>query len=79
MAQSVLQDTLQQEADMIRSRGQIRRVLCVAEKNDAAKGISEIMSSGRARRVSHIPSHTLTSDRQICQANVSTLYQFQNV
>uniref|UniRef100_A0A3P8PWW5 DNA topoisomerase n=1 Tax=Astatotilapia calliptera TaxID=8154 RepID=A0A3P8PWW5_ASTCA len=49
-AQSVLQDTLQQEADMIRSRGQIRRVLCVAEKNDAAKGISEIMSSGRARR-----------------------------
>uniref|UniRef100_A0A3Q2PYL7 DNA topoisomerase n=1 Tax=Fundulus heteroclitus TaxID=8078 RepID=A0A3Q2PYL7_FUNHE len=37
-------------ADMIRSRGQIRRVLCVAEKNDAAKGISEIMSGGRARR-----------------------------
>uniref|UniRef100_A0A669D4P4 DNA topoisomerase n=1 Tax=Oreochromis niloticus TaxID=8128 RepID=A0A669D4P4_ORENI len=43
-------DTVQQEADMIRSRGQIRRVLCVAEKNDAAKGISEIMSSGRANR-----------------------------
>ncbi|XP_041863568.1 DNA topoisomerase 3-alpha isoform X2 [Melanotaenia boesemani] len=39
-----------QEADMIRSRTQIKRVLCVAEKNDAAKGISEIMSSGRARR-----------------------------
>uniref|UniRef100_A0A4W6DER5 DNA topoisomerase n=1 Tax=Lates calcarifer TaxID=8187 RepID=A0A4W6DER5_LATCA len=38
------------EADMIRSRAQIKRVLCVAEKNDAAKGISEIMSSGRARR-----------------------------
>ncbi|XP_038165343.1 DNA topoisomerase 3-alpha [Cyprinodon tularosa] len=37
-------------ADMIRSRGQIKRVLCVAEKNDAAKGISEIMSGGRARR-----------------------------
>ncbi|XP_037545396.1 DNA topoisomerase 3-alpha [Nematolebias whitei] len=37
-------------SDMIRSRTQIKRVLCVAEKNDAAKGISEIMSSGRARR-----------------------------
>lgn len=35
---------------MIRSRVQIRRVLCVAEKNDAAKGIAEIMSGGRARR-----------------------------
>uniref|UniRef100_A0A8D3C4V5 DNA topoisomerase n=1 Tax=Scophthalmus maximus TaxID=52904 RepID=A0A8D3C4V5_SCOMX len=42
-------DTLQ-EADMIRSRAQIKRVLCVAEKNDAAKGISEIMSGGRTRR-----------------------------
>ncbi|XP_019961551.2 DNA topoisomerase 3-alpha [Paralichthys olivaceus] len=42
-------DTLQQE-DMNRSRAQIKRVLCVAEKNDAAKGISEIMSGGRARR-----------------------------
>ncbi|XP_070703799.1 DNA topoisomerase 3-alpha [Pempheris klunzingeri] len=39
-----------QQADMIRSRAQIKRVLCVAEKNDAAKGISEIMSSGRSRR-----------------------------
>ncbi|XP_054616121.1 DNA topoisomerase 3-alpha isoform X2 [Dunckerocampus dactyliophorus] len=35
---------------MNRSRGQIKRVLCVAEKNDAAKGISEIMSNGRSRR-----------------------------
>uniref|UniRef100_A0AAZ3SPL9 DNA topoisomerase n=1 Tax=Oncorhynchus tshawytscha TaxID=74940 RepID=A0AAZ3SPL9_ONCTS len=35
--------------DMIR-RTQIKRVLCVAEKNDAAKGIAEIMSDGRARR-----------------------------
>ncbi|CDQ98656.1 unnamed protein product [Oncorhynchus mykiss] len=35
---------------MIR-RTQIKRVLCVAEKNDAAKGIAEIMSDGRARRV----------------------------
>ncbi|XP_072531015.1 DNA topoisomerase 3-alpha [Salminus brasiliensis] len=34
---------------MIR-RTQIKKVLCVAEKNDAAKGISEIMSNGRARR-----------------------------
>ncbi|KAG5832859.1 hypothetical protein ANANG_G00295660 [Anguilla anguilla] len=36
-------------ADMIR-RTQIKKVLCVAEKNDAAKGIAEIMSNGRARR-----------------------------
>lgn len=43
---------LQQQTDMIRNRAQIRRVLCVAEKNDAAKNIAEIMSSGRARRVS---------------------------
>uniref|UniRef100_A0A0E9S1T1 Uncharacterized protein n=1 Tax=Anguilla anguilla TaxID=7936 RepID=A0A0E9S1T1_ANGAN len=35
--------------DMIR-RTQIKKVLCVAEKNDAAKGIAEIMSNGRARR-----------------------------
>ncbi|CAJ1075858.1 DNA topoisomerase 3-alpha [Xyrichtys novacula] len=41
----------QQPADMMnRSRAQIRRVLCVAEKNDAAKGIAEIMSHGRSRR-----------------------------
>ncbi|XP_062263697.1 DNA topoisomerase 3-alpha [Platichthys flesus] len=42
-------DTRLQE-DMNRSRGQIKRVLCVAEKNDAAKGIAEIMSGGGARR-----------------------------
>nr|XP_046270120.1 DNA topoisomerase 3-alpha isoform X2 [Scatophagus argus] len=35
---------------MNRNRAQIKRVLCVAEKNDAAKGISEIMSNGRSRR-----------------------------
>ncbi|KAG8549824.1 hypothetical protein GDO81_019626 [Engystomops pustulosus] len=29
---------------------QIQKVLCVAEKNDAAKGIADIMSSGRMRR-----------------------------
>lgn len=40
-----------QPADMIRNRAQIKRVLCVAEKNDAAKGISDIMSNGRFRRV----------------------------
>ncbi|XP_076607612.1 LOW QUALITY PROTEIN: DNA topoisomerase 3-alpha [Chaetodon auriga] len=39
-----------QQGDMIRNRAQIKRVLCVAEKNDAAKGIAEIMSSGRSRR-----------------------------
>lgn len=31
-------------------RVQIRKVLCVAEKNDAAKGIGDIMSNGRMRR-----------------------------
>lgn len=36
---------------MIR-RTQIKKVLCVAEKNDASKGIAEIMSNGRSRRVS---------------------------
>ncbi len=36
---------------MIR-RTQIKNVLCVAEKNDAAKCIAEIMSNGRSRRVS---------------------------
>lgn len=41
---------LQQSTEMSRNRTQIKRVLCVAEKNDAAKGIAEIMSSGRSRR-----------------------------
>ncbi|XP_058851749.1 DNA topoisomerase 3-alpha isoform X1 [Acipenser ruthenus] len=31
-------------------RAQIKKVLCVAEKNDAAKGIAEIMSNGGMRR-----------------------------
>lgn len=48
-----------QQADMIRNRAQIRRVLCVAEKNDAAKGISEIMSNSRFSRVSHCFSLTV--------------------
>ncbi|XP_051569913.1 DNA topoisomerase 3-alpha-like isoform X2 [Myxocyprinus asiaticus] len=39
----------QLSVSMIR-RTQIRKVLCVAEKNDAAKGIAEIMSNGRSRR-----------------------------
>ncbi|XP_061605462.1 DNA topoisomerase 3-alpha [Phyllopteryx taeniolatus] len=45
---SAAQDSLA-TLDMMR-RGQIKRVLCVAEKNDAAKGISEIMSNGRSIR-----------------------------
>uniref|UniRef100_A0A8C8ZEP3 DNA topoisomerase n=1 Tax=Prolemur simus TaxID=1328070 RepID=A0A8C8ZEP3_PROSS len=28
----------------------VRKVLCVAEKNDAAKGIADLLSSGRMRR-----------------------------
>lgn len=29
----------------------VRKVLCVAEKNDAAKGIADLLSNGRMRRV----------------------------
>lgn len=49
--QSVGSPDTTQPADMIRNRAHIKRVLCVAEKNDAAKGISDIMSNGRFRRV----------------------------
>uniref|UniRef100_A0A3Q3VNE3 DNA topoisomerase n=1 Tax=Mola mola TaxID=94237 RepID=A0A3Q3VNE3_MOLML len=49
-AQSVRCPDIRKQADMIRNRAQIKRVLCVAEKNDAAKGISEIMSNSRSRR-----------------------------
>nr|XP_033819211.1 DNA topoisomerase 3-alpha isoform X1 [Geotrypetes seraphini] len=35
---------------MTNRRGQVQRVLCVAEKNDAAKGIADILSSSRMRR-----------------------------
>ncbi|XP_019744278.1 DNA topoisomerase 3-alpha [Hippocampus comes] len=45
---SLAQDSLT-ALDMMR-RGQIKRVLCVAEKNDAARGISEIMSNGMSVR-----------------------------
>uniref|UniRef100_A0AAY4BQY9 DNA topoisomerase n=1 Tax=Denticeps clupeoides TaxID=299321 RepID=A0AAY4BQY9_9TELE len=38
------------ESEKMMRRTQIKKVLCVAEKNDAAKGIAEIMSSGRSRR-----------------------------
>lgn len=51
-AQSVLCPDTPQQTDMSRNRAQVKRVLCVAEKNDAAKGIAEIMSNGRSRRVS---------------------------
>jgi len=49
--------------EMIR-RTQVKRVLCVAEKNDAAKCISEIMSGGRARRVraSHVYYSPISED-----------------
>lgn len=62
-AQSVLNTDISQQEDMIRNRTQIKRVLCVAEKNDAAKGISEIMSNGRSNRVSHtISEHSPTQN-----------------
>lgn len=50
LAAQISLDVDPQFAEMIRNRNQIKRVLCVAEKNDAAKGIAEIMSSGRSRR-----------------------------
>lgn len=49
-AQSLPSPGAPEQPDMIRNRSQVKRVLCVAEKNDAAKGISEIMSGGRSRR-----------------------------
>lgn len=35
----------------------VRKVLCVAEKNDAAKGIADLLSKGRMRRVRGLISH----------------------
>ncbi|XP_059835657.1 DNA topoisomerase 3-alpha [Hypanus sabinus] len=37
-------------SSVVSRRSQVRQVLCVAEKNDAAKAIAEIMSAGRFRR-----------------------------
>lgn len=62
-----------QQADMIRNRAQIKRVLCVAEKNDAAKGISEIMSNGRSRRV------RLVLRPAVCKSGVSCLVNRFNI
>ncbi|XP_075035334.1 DNA topoisomerase 3-alpha isoform X2 [Mixophyes fleayi] len=47
----------------------IQKVLCVAEKNDAAKGISDLMSSGRMRRdvtviMTSVSGHLLSMDFQ---------------
>uniref|UniRef100_A0A452TII8 DNA topoisomerase n=1 Tax=Ursus maritimus TaxID=29073 RepID=A0A452TII8_URSMA len=33
-----------------RASGVVRKILCVAEKNDAAKGIADLLSNGRMRR-----------------------------
>lgn len=33
----------------------VRKILCVAEKNDAAKGIADLLSGGRMRRVRRRP------------------------
>lgn len=33
----------------------VRKILCVAEKNDAAKGIADLLSGGRMRRVRRCP------------------------
>lgn len=37
----------------------IRKVLCVAEKNDAARGIAELLSNSRMRRVGGTPHRVL--------------------
>lgn len=42
--------TLPPSAMEVAFRG-VRKVLCVAEKNDAAKGIADLLSNGRMRRV----------------------------
>ncbi|KAL2100749.1 hypothetical protein ACEWY4_002510 [Coilia grayii] len=47
---SVQRRFCQQGSENMNRRTQIKKVLCVAEKNDAAKGIAEIMSNGRSRR-----------------------------
>ena len=38
-------------ADMEVALRGVRKILCVAEKNDAAKGIADLLSGGRMRRV----------------------------
>lgn len=58
---SVQRRFCQERSENMIRRTQIKKVLCVAEKNDAAKGIAEIMSNGRARRVSSIPVFFLLS------------------
>lgn len=42
--------TLSRAAMAVAFRG-VRKILCVAEKNDAAKGIADLLSNGRMRRV----------------------------
>jgi hypothetical protein len=44
----------------------VRKVLCVAEKNDAAKGIADLLSNGRMRRVRSV-SGQLRSVREATQ------------
>uniref|UniRef100_A0A8C2V4R0 DNA topoisomerase n=1 Tax=Chinchilla lanigera TaxID=34839 RepID=A0A8C2V4R0_CHILA len=48
----------------------VRKVLCVAEKNDAAKGIADLLSSGRMRRnvtmiMTSVSGHLLAHDFQM--------------
>ncbi|XP_017309955.1 DNA topoisomerase 3-alpha isoform X1 [Ictalurus punctatus] len=61
-------------------RAQIKKVLCVAEKNDAAKGIAEIMSNGRSRRregysvynkIYEYEYHLFGQDVTVCMTSVS--------
>lgn len=51
----------------------IRKVLCVAEKNDAARGIAELLSNSRMRRVGMCHSSVLTPGAGLagCRASVS--------
>ncbi|XP_053551092.1 DNA topoisomerase 3-alpha [Bombina bombina] len=50
ITQPVIRISSRASMDMSFRRGQIHKVLCVAEKNDAAKGIADLMSNSRMRR-----------------------------
>lgn len=54
--------TLPPSAMEVALRG-VRKVLCVAEKNDAAKGIADLLSNGRMRRVRRHISDQLCLER----------------
>lgn len=48
----------------------VRKVLCVAEKNDAAKGIADLLSGGRMRRVRRSPGGRDRDERPLLPPGV---------